>query len=206
MILLTSYWRRWLERHHPERVKQVMSVLERSAGAVVGIDGMDFFALGFEPGSLDGVASILKFQGVFRDRELYNYDVGPWYPGELVGVFASQGTAVQLARAGQAPAVRPVPDDGPTGAAAMRAPLRIGGAQTLTREISWAERTARSVGEEALSKLLEIAPVDARPLEVHRFATLTHVQRLEAIRLLEGLSGTRGIDRIPDNVAASGRA
>ena len=79
-----------------------------------------------------------------------------------------------------------------------------GGAQTLAREISWAERAARSVGEEALSKLLEIAPVDARPLEVHCFATLTHVQRLEAIRLLEGLSGTRGIDRIPDNVAGFG--
>jgi len=205
VILLTSYWLRWLERHHPERVKHVMAVIERSAVAVVGIDGMDFFALGFDPGSFDRVASILKFQGVFRDRELYNYDVGPWYPGANWSQPLHPKTRRYSAR--ELDKIRlSVPCLVMDLPALLRSARRYEsrGAQTLAREISWAERAARNVGEEVLSRLIEITPVGARPLDVHCFATLTHVQRLETICRLEGLSGTRGIDRIPDNVAGVG--
>ena len=202
VILITSYWRRWLELHHPERVKRVMTVLAGRADAMVGVDGMDYFALGFEPGGFEGVASIIKFQGVFRDRELYNYDVGPWHPGgdwsHRLRPKARRYATHELDKLHLS--VPSLMLDLPGSLRSARR-YESGEARTIVRGMSRAERTARDLGEEALSKLIAVAPIGHRTLDVQCLATLTHVQRLDAIRRLEGLSGTRGIDRIPENVA-----
>ena len=205
VVLLTSYWRRWLALHHPGRVKQVMADLGRLATAMVGVDGMDHFALGFEPGDFDEVVNIIKFQGVFHDRELYNYDVGPWYPGANWSRRLRPKTHRYGAR--ELDKLRlSVPCLMMDLPGLLRSARRfeLGGSQTIGRGMSRTERVARDLGEEVLSKLIEVAPVRNRPLDVNCFCTLTHVQRLEAIRLLEGLSGTRGIDRIPENIAGAG--
>ena len=204
VILITSYWRRWLEQHHPARVKRVMTVLAGSAEAMVGVDGMDYFELGFEPGGFEGVASIIKFQGVFRDRELYNYDVGPWHPGANW----SQKLRPKARRYGTHELDK-LHLSVPSLMLDLPGPLRSarryesGEARTIAAEMSRTQRLARDLGEEMLSRLIAVAPVGHRPLDVQCLATLTHVQRLDAIRRLEGLSGTRGIDRIPDNVAGA---
>jgi hypothetical protein len=205
VILLTSYWRRWLARHHPGRVKHVMAVLERLATAMVGVDGMDHFALGFEPGDFDEVVNIIKFQGVFHDRELYNYDVGPWYPGANW----SRRSRPKAHRYGprELDKVRlSVPCLMIDLPGLLRSARRYesGGSETIARGMSRTERVARDFGEEVLSRLIGVAPVGSRALDVNCFCTLTHLQRLDAIRLLEGLSGTRGIDRIPENIAGAG--
>ncbi len=202
VILITSYWRRWLEQHHAARVKRVMTVLAGSAEALVGVDGMDYFELGFEPGGFEGVASIIKFQGIFRDRELYNYDVGPWHPGANW----SQKLRPKARRYGTHELDK-LHLSVPSLMLDLPGPLRSarryesGEARTIAAEMSRTQRLARDLGEEMLSRLIAVAPVGHRPLDVQCLATLTHVQRLDAIRRLEGLSGTRGIDRIPDNVA-----
>ena len=71
VILLTSYWHNWLTTLHPDRVSDVMRVLAGSATAIVGLDGTDCFELGFGPRALSQLTTIIKFQGVFRDRDLY---------------------------------------------------------------------------------------------------------------------------------------
>ena len=187
VILITSYWRRWLELHHPERVKRVMTVLAGRADATTGM-------------SLNGKS--IKFQGVFRDRELYNYDVGPWHPGgdwsHRLRPKARRYATHELDKLHLS--VPSLMLDLPGSLRSARR-YESGEARTIVRGMSRAERTARDLGEEALSKLIAVAPIGHRTLDVQCLATLTHVQRLDAIRRLEGLSGTRGIDRIPENVA-----
>jgi hypothetical protein len=171
---------------------------------MVGIDGADHFELGFEPGAFGEVATIIKFQGVYRDRELYNYDVGPWYPGanwsRAVRPKAQRYSSRELERVRlSVPCL--IMDLPGLLRSARRFESR--GAQTRTREMSWLERVGRNLAEEVVAMLIAVAPVGHRPLDVECLATLTHVQRLEAIELLDGLSGTRGIDQIPGNVAGT---
>lgn len=202
VILLTSYWHRWLTTTHPDLVGNTMRVLERSADAIVGLDGTDYFELGFDPTTLARVASVLKFQGVFRDRDLYNYDVGPWHPG---AIWSQKRRPKQLPyRAEDLEKIRlSVPClmlDLP-GLLRTARTYESGATSTIGYSMSRTQREVRNAAEELLSAAMRIAPIRSRPLEVQCLATLTHVQRLEAIRRLEGFSGTRGVDRIPATVA-----
>ena len=61
------------------------------------------------------------------------------------------------------------------------------------RRMSNAERFARDLGEGLLPHAMGLAGAHGRPLEVHCLTGLSHVQRIEAMRVLEGFSGTRGI-------------
>ena len=78
-----------------------------------------------------------------------------------------------------------------------------GPAKTTASDMSRAQQRARNVGEEVLSRLIAAAPLRMRRLDVHCVATLTHVQRLDAMRRLDGFSGSRGIDRVPPAVAGT---
>jgi hypothetical protein len=202
VILLTSYWHRWLTTAHPDRVDQVMRVLERSADAIVGLDGTDHFELGFGPRSLENVAIVIKFQGVFRDRDLYNYDVGPWWPGAVWSEKARpkelryRDQDLEKIRLSVPCLIMDLP-----GLLRNSRRYEAGPARTIGSDLSRTQQSVRNAGEEVLSAVLGFAPIGRRSLDVHCVATLTHVQRLEAIRRLDGFSGHRGIDRIPVTVA-----
>jgi len=202
VVLLTSYWHGWLTSRHPDLVEATMRVLERSAETVVGLDGTDYFELGFDPHTLEQVASVLKFQGTFRDRNLYNYDVGPWHPGAIWSQKARpkqrryRDEDLEKIRLSVPCLMLDLP-----GLLRNARKYEIGAASTIGHSMSRAQREVRNLAEEVFSAAVRLAPVRARPLEVQCLATLTHVQRLEAIRRLDGFSGTRGIDRIPLTVA-----
>src|SRR5262249_50261067 len=65
-----------------------LRALERF-GTVVGLDGMDWFELAFPPKIVERLALVIKGQGIFRDRELYNFVGlplgGPNRTGRLTG-------------------------------------------------------------------------------------------------------------------------
>jgi hypothetical protein len=202
VVLLTSYWHNWLTTHHPGKVAAVMRVLARSARAVVGLDGVDYFELGFGPPALRNLATVIKFQGVFRDRALYNYDVGPWRPGaiwsEKLRPKASRYREEDLEKIRLSVPCLMMDLPGLLRTARSYETSTTG---TIGAGMSRSQRCVRNVAEEVLSAALAAAPIRRRPVDVHCVATLTHVQRLDAIRRLEGLSGSRGIDRIPVTVA-----
>ncbi len=202
VILLTSYWRNWLQLHHPDDTGRVMRVLGKSAGAIVGLDGTDYFELGFAPGWLENVSTVIKFQGVFRDRDLYNYDVGPWHPGAIWSAklrpkpLRYRGEDLDKVRLSVPCLIMDLP-----GLLRSARGYEAGAAGTTGRRMSSTQRRMRGVAEEGFSAAIRVAPTRRRPFEVHCLASLTHIQRLEAVRRLDGLSGTQGIDRVPPTVA-----
>ena len=78
--LIESLWYRLAAARHPGRIDAAMRNLERRADVLVGLDA-DQFALGFPPSALERLSLVIKFDGVYRDRDLYNYFVGCRYPG-----------------------------------------------------------------------------------------------------------------------------
>jgi hypothetical protein len=202
VILLTSYWRNWLSTHHPDEVGRVMGVLERSARVIVGLDGTDYFELGFAADWLDRVKTVIKFQGVFRDRDLYNYDVGPWHPRAIWSAklrakpLRYRDQDLEKIRLSVPCLVIDLP-----GLLRSARRYETGIASTTARGLSPNQRRLRSVAEEAFSAAVRVAPTRSRRLDVQCLATLTHIQRLEAVRELDGFSGSHGIDRIPVTVA-----
>jgi hypothetical protein len=203
-VLLTSYWHNWLTTRHPSRVDEVTRVLQQSADAVVGVDGTDCFELAFRARSLAQLTTVIKFQGVFRDRDLYNYDVGPWWPDAIWSQKARPKPSryrdedLEKIRLSVPCLMMDLP-----GLLRVARRYEAGAARTIGSDMSRSQQRARNVGEEVLSAALAAAPIGMRPLDVHCVATLTHVQRLEAIHHLEGFSGSRGIDRIPPTVAGT---
>src|SRR4051794_9866971 len=81
VALITAWWHRWLTGQHPERADQVLREVERRADVVVGMDGPDRFALTFPPSAMKRFDIVIKVQGIYRDRDLYNYVVGPQFDG-----------------------------------------------------------------------------------------------------------------------------
>ena len=191
----------WLAKHHADQVAEVLQRLERRVGPVIGLDGADDFPLGFPPWVIDHFATVIKFQGIYRDRELYNYRVGCWYSGALWTEkirprhdrYADRDLD-KLRLSLPCFAVRLPP-------ARRRArSLEVSGARTVDRQMSRLEASARNSAERLLPVALSWAARVTRPLDVHSVLALTHVQRLEAIRLLEGFSGKQGIVGVPEMV------
>jgi hypothetical protein len=80
VVLIESHWYRLAAARHPERIGDAMRNLERRSSLLVGLDA-DQFALGFPPSALERLGVVIEFDGVDRDRDLYNYFVGCRYPG-----------------------------------------------------------------------------------------------------------------------------
>ena len=206
VVLVTAWWDRWLTAQHPERADEVMRELERRSDLIVGLDGDDAFALGFPPSAFERFAIVLKCQGVYRDRDLYNYVVGPEYSGanwtEKLRPQPSRYRDPDLDKLRLSvpnlnfnfPAIR----------RCSRAHMSVEGSR-MRRRMKRVERLGRDLGETAFVRALGLAGDHCRPLEVHCLTGLTHVQRIEAMQLLEGFSGTRGITLPQSDTVISGR-
>jgi Glycosyl transferases group 1 len=193
VVLIESHWFRLAAERHPERIDEVMRNLERRADLLIGLDA-DQFALGFPPSALERLAVVIEFDGLYRDRDLYNYFVGCRYPGanwtEKLRPRPSRYRASELDKLRlsvpcfmrELPAVR------------RAARARLGGAAVANgKSMSRLERIGRDLGEALLVRAFSVESGRGRPLEVHCLVGPTHPQRIEAIRLLEGFSGKRGI-------------
>jgi hypothetical protein len=194
-VLVASSWYDWLEACHSDRVPAVMRSVERCADTVVGFDGVDQFALGLPPRALERFASVVKTQGVYRDRDLYNYLVGPRYP-DAVWTEKCRPRDDRYRLDDLAKLRLSVPCflvDHP----AVRRVSRAREAMSRTVAVT------RSVGEGLLDHALSLAPVRKRPLQVHGMVALTHAQRIEALRRVDGFSGKRGITRIREFIGGT---
>jgi hypothetical protein len=193
VVLIESHWYRLAAARHPDRVGEAIRNLERRADCLIGLDA-DQFALGFPPSTLERLSVVIEFDGVYRDRELYNYFVGCRYPG-----------ANWTEKLRPRPARYRVRDldklrlsvpcfmrDLPVIRRAARA--RLGRAAPASGKwMSRAERIGRNLGETLLVRAFGLATRRGRPLEVNCLVAPTHPQRIDAVRLLEGFSGKRGI-------------
>jgi hypothetical protein len=193
VVLVTSSWHGWLTSHHPERADEVLGALERRADVIVGLDG-NRVVLDFPPSALERFVTVIKPAGIYRDRDLYNYVVAPEYPG---------GNWTEKLRP-RRPRYRDADLDKlrlslPYFFATVPAIRRRSRAvktveeSTTRRGTTRAKRLGRDLGEALLLRAIGVGGGHGRPLEVHCLTSLTHVQRIEALRLLEGFSGTRGI-------------
>ena len=204
-ILVDRSWYKWLGEQHRDRIPAVMAKLERKADVVIGMDGSDEFELGFPPEAIDRFATVIKFQGLYRDRDLHNYLVGLWDPGanwtrkERRRSPAYRSDQLEKLRLSvpcfmlDLPAVRRANRRRESGAAAG----------TIGRRMSAPERIGRNAVEGLIPPALTMAGAPPRSHDVHLMASLTHVQRLDALDLLAGFSGRRGIVQKPGTLGTT---
>jgi Glycosyl transferases group 1 len=193
VVLIESHWYRLAAARHPERIGEAMRNLERRADVLVGLDA-DQFALGFPPSALERLALVVKFDGVYRDRDLYNYFVGCRYPGanwtEKLRPRPCRYAAGELAKLRLS--VPCFMRDLPVIRRAARARLsRAAGPGRPS--MSKTKRVGRDLGEAWLFRAFGLAGSRGRPLEVNCLVGPTHLQRIEAIGVLEGFTGMQGI-------------
>lgn len=201
VVVVSTTWYLWLMERHPDSVDQTFGKLERLATAIVGLDASDEFALSLPPAAFERFSIVLKPQGLYRDRELYNYHVGSTAPGaNWTGKTDPRSDRYSVRDLDKLRLSVPcILLDFP---AIRRAARRReeSAATTLDRRMPRQERILRDVADAALGSLVGHAPVRARPWEVHCLVQLSHVQRIEALRYLSGFSGVRGITAIREAV------
>jgi hypothetical protein len=193
VVLIESHWYRLAAARHPERIGEAMRNLERRADVLVGLDA-DQFALGFPPSALERLALVIRFDGVYRDRDLYNYFVGCRYPGanwtEKIRPRPSRYAAGELDKLRLS--VPCFMKDLPVIRRAARARLSRA-ADPGGTSMSKRKRVGRDLGEALLFRAFGLAGSRGRPLEVNCVVGPTHSQRIEAVRVLEGFTGNHGI-------------
>jgi Glycosyl transferases group 1 len=186
VVLIESFWYRLAAERHPDQIDDVMRNLERRADLLVGLDA-DQFALGFPPSALERLAVVIEFDGLYRDRELYNYFVGSRYPGGnwteklRPRPWRYRASDLDKLRLSVPCFMKELP--------VIRRAARARHRKSMSR----AGRMGRNLGEAWLVRAFGLPNVRERPFEVHCVVAPTHPQRLDAVRLLEGFSGSRGI-------------
>jgi hypothetical protein len=180
VVLIESHSYRLAAARHPERIGDAMRNLERRASLLVGLDA-DQFALGFPPSTLERLGVVIEFDGVYRDRDLYNYFVGCRYPGANWTEMLRPSPARY--RAGDLDKVRlSVPcfmRDLPVIRRAARARLSRATGPNGT-SMSKTQRIGRDLGEALLVRAFGLASCRGRPLEVNCLVAPTHPQRIDA--------------------------
>jgi hypothetical protein len=165
---------------------------------LVGLDGGDDFQLGFPPQAVERMRLLLKAQGVYRDRDLFNYELGAWHGRSGSWTEKSRPRRDRYTDAQLAKVRLSVPCLLMDVPAFKRAARRQWG-------IPVPARTARNAIELVTWQVMHRIPV-RRTRDVHCLVKLTHMQRVDALRALEGLDGTQGIASVPRYVAgADGR-
>ena len=201
VILMSSYWYGWLSTHHPTLVDATFQRLERLGSAIVGFDTADQFSLELPPEAFDRFSLILKAHGVYRDRDLYNYQVGTLVPGgnwtakKALRRERYSSSALEKLRLGLPCFVRDIP--------AVRRHCRsreFGLLAALHGERRRGQILMRNTADLVARTAITRAPIRRRPLEAHCMGSLTHIQRLDALKALAGLSGIQGISQVPPHV------
>jgi hypothetical protein len=165
-----------------------MSWAERASNGIVGVDTHDCFRLSMAPDLLAPFDIILKAQGVYVDRDLYNWRAGSFFNGrwtkrESAGpTYAERDLEKLRCSLPCFLAIDPV----------MRDRLRRWAPGSRARDV------VRSLGYR-LSDVYQLLPV--RPSDGLFFVgALTHRQRLDAVRMLRqsDVPGHYAITNVPD--------
>jgi hypothetical protein len=193
-VLLSASWYWWLVNRHPERAGEVIRNLERRADTLVGLDLVDEFDLALPPRAVERTAVVLKGQGIYRDRDLYNYEVGARVPGAN-WTHKSRPKAERYSGRDLEKLWLSVPCFMLDFAAVRRGMRRREAiaARPAARRAFGAMRLVRDLGDFLLVPALRLSGAGPRHKEVHCVVGLTHVQRIGAMRELAGFSGDRGI-------------
>ncbi len=201
VVLLSTYWTDWLTRVHPDRSSTVLDRLANLPCPTVGLDATDSFALGFVPRQMERFQLVLKAQGVYRDRELYNYQVGVrcaggnWTDKRMQRTKMYTAAALEKIRLSVPCMMREIPR--------IRSDVR---ARTVEmgiagdRPLSAREVRSRAALDAVADRALRSVPVRGRRRQLHRLFALTHLQRLDALELLREYTGTQGISMMPSGV------
>jgi hypothetical protein len=179
-VVVVSGWLRRLQQQALS-APRVLDALRERFQRIIGLDHADPFQLDFTDEIMDAMDVVLKVNGVYRDPDLYNYAVGAPTPDgrwtEKVEPRAVRYKPRNLEK------IR------------VSVPCFLGVATEVRRRVrrhycdSVAVRTIRSVGDRVLECLPR--PLDStRPprYTAHFYGSLTHVQRIEAIRKLKASS------------------
>jgi hypothetical protein len=195
VTLVDTRWFKWLQAWGDGTLDAVFRRLERASDAVVGVEAYDTFRLGAPPEMLDRCAGIVKAQGIYRDRALYNYDVGPYFPWrDWTGKTRPSRRRYSDAQLGRLHLSLPcfVGVD-----PAMRALFR-----SVRRDLSPFQARARSLAERVAAGF-EGTLNRRRDIAASCFVgAASHLQRIEAVEALTGGSrpGRFGITGVPEYV------
>jgi hypothetical protein len=198
VVLIGSVFARLAAAAGTDVAGELIPRLRRRFNRVVGWDQEPSFALDFDPQVMEAVDAVVRAQGVYRDPELYSWQVGALTAAgrwtERTVPVAKPPTPAALARMRLAvpflfAECRPV-------RAAMRRHRRSLG------KISWLAQSSRALMEVALGWL---PPMRARrpPSRTAQFlGNLTHVQRRDAVRLMRrsGLPCDAGLTGVSTEV------
>ena len=198
-ILLCAEWCKWLDATVPDKRASVLRHLRRRTKVLAVIDGHDGFALAVPPDWFDNVDVVLKGQGLFRDRDLYNRKVGPRHgPASPAGTTTPRRrrySSHQLEKLRLAPPcflhVHP----------AFRAAVR-----RVKPGISAGAAAARSFGDRLIEMSLTCQREVTRPAMGFTFwGTLTSMDRLELLTYVRqrNLPGDYGIVAVPELIYGS---
>ena len=204
VVLMSAYFYRWLAASHPDRIGFVFDRLEDVALVVAGLDGVDEFALDFPPSAIERLTIVLKTNGLYKDRDLYNYRVGALVPGGRWTEKVERRTetysvdALEKLRLSTPLFMRVT--------LPVRRQARRREAQTMlftSRHMTGNELRARHTADWLIDAALRRTPIRLRDRDVHCVMLLSHIQRLEAVERLGEFSGTKGITSIPEGVAGA---
>ena len=198
VVLMTVNWYAWLEAQGEAAVDRVFAALRTRTRAVVGLEGLDMFTLRMSPAGIERVDLLLKAQGLYRDLELYNYEVGPYYPGA--------NWTKKLNRRSDAIYRREHFEK-----LRLSLPCFIGADRRIRARVrrvkaalSPLQRAARTAGDwlSGLETAI-LRPFFSHPTRTtHCTVYLSHIQRLELLIWLKqmGVSGLLGISQVPPHI------
>lgn len=196
VALVSADWYAGLELRDPERAPAVLRSLERCVDVEVAVEARDEVALTMPPRLVDRVACVLAAGGVYRDRDLYNYEVGPRYPGanwtEKRRPRASQYTTAQLDKVRlSVPCFLLVVPEVRRATRALERQRMIGVSGGMTRS----ELLVRNLADTVLADVVSIlARSQRRSKAVHCVGSLTNPQRIDFVRLVSEFSGEHGLN------------
>jgi hypothetical protein len=193
VILLCAEWCKWLDATAPDKVPTVIKRLRRRSRLVAAIDGHDGFSLALPPRWFDQVDIVLKGQGLFRDRDMYNHRVGPLFgPTLLDGQLqrrSEQWSAGQLEKLRLAPPcfLHAHPD--------VRAAVRL-----IKPDFTRVTATLRTIADRCMEAIGSAERALVRPAhDMFFIGTLTSRQRYDLVMLMRELaiSGDHRVSYVP---------
>lgn len=196
LVLVSADWVRRLNTRPDSSSDTVFSRIRSRCAGIVGIDGHDAFGLWMPPNGLEQCDLLLKAQGIYRDRDLYNYKVGSFYPGT-----DWTGKSRRLPHSFTPACLDKIRLSAPC-FLAITPPIR---ARVRARKIRMgiAQRSLRRAGDFASTVEASVLRALTRPrATAHCLVSLTHISRLDLLVSLResGVSGDIGVASLTPHI------
>lgn len=192
VALVASNWLWRLQGRGLDPLEHGLRPLRRRFERLIGLDQADPFQLDFPERLTDAFDMVLKVNGVYRDRELYNWVVGAPTPD---GCWTERREP-RSERYSSSSLDKIVPS----------VPCFVGTSPWFRRRTrplygrSWLERVVGAAGDRAIELLPALVPNPRNT--VHFAGALTHAQRRDAARRLRAsaIRWTGGLTHVPPSI------